>query len=464
MESPIRVCIVLEGSYPFITGGVSAWVHDLIINLPEIEFVLFTISPKGDMELRYTLPENVVDHWDIVLSESLESRTAPADKAGLLEEIKDIHGKMMRGTTPDIGTMIDLLPEGFFLYKDAVISDTGWDLLSDSNQKNNPLYPFVDYFWAWKSAHDMMFTILGSPAPAADIYHAVSTGFAGLAALAACRRTGKPLLLTEHGLYHKEREMEIRKSGLIRGYQRDMWINIYNNLSRICYSSAHWITALFEENRQKQLELGAPEDRTEVVPNGIDVPRFDVQRNPREGFHVGLVGRVVPIKDIKTFILTAKIVIDTIPEARFYCIGPTDEDPSYYEDCVRLVKSLRIEDRFEFTGRANVLEYYSFINVLMLTSVREAQPLVILEAYTSGIPVVSTKVGNVAEMLDYDERFIAASKDAEKLAEGVIYIHDNPEVMEGLCRGYMKKVRAFYDKTQLHEKFRRTYGRLAGRT
>jgi len=117
-----------------------------------------------------------------------------------------------------------------------------------------------------------------------------------------------------------------------------------------------------------------------------------------------------------------------------------------------------------FTGRANVLDYYSFLNVLMLTSVREAQPLVILEAYTSGIPVVSTKVGNVAEMLDYDERFLAASKDADKLAKGVIYIHHNPEIMEELTKGYMKKVRTFYDKVQLHKKFRATYNNLAGRS
>lgn len=464
MAGPVRVCIVLEGSYPFITGGVSAWVHDLITNLPDIQFLLLTISPRKDMELRYTLPGNVVEHRDIVLSGNRETETQPAHPKEMFKLIQDFHSRMSRGGTPDIGGLIDHIPEGYFLYRDAVISDTGWDMLSEANQRNNPLYPFVDYYWAWKSAHDMMFTILGSSAPKADIYHAVSTGFAGLAALAARRKTGSPLLLTEHGLYHKEREMEIRKSDLIRGYQRDMWIGIYNNLSRICYSGADWITALFEENRQKQLELGAPEDRTEVIPNGIDIPRFDITRKLKKGFHVGLVGRVVPIKDIKTFILTAKIVIDHIPEAQFYCIGPTDEDPAYYEDCLRLVKSLRITDRFEFTGRANVLEYYSFLNVLMLTSVREAQPLVILEAYTSGIPVVSTRVGNVAEMLDYDDRFIAASKDAEKLAEGVIFIHQNPQVMETLSRGYMKKVRAFYDKIQLHEKFRSTYNRLAGRT
>jgi hypothetical protein len=51
---------VIEGSYPYITGGVSAWVHDLILGLPEIEFSLFTLSPEVGQEHRYELPANVV--------------------------------------------------------------------------------------------------------------------------------------------------------------------------------------------------------------------------------------------------------------------------------------------------------------------------------------------------------------------------------------------------------------------
>jgi glycosyltransferase involved in cell wall biosynthesis len=156
-----------------------------------------------------------------------------------------------------------------------------------------------------------------------------------------------------------------------------------------------------------------------VIPNGIDVARYSsVQRIKKQGFHIGLVGRVVPIKDIKTFISCCKVISQHIPEALFYCIGPTDEDPDYYEDCMKLVKSLRIEDRFFFTGRQNVLEYYAYLDVMLLTSIREAQPLVILEAWSAGVPVVATKVGNVAEMLDYDERFLSPSKDPDTLARG----------------------------------------------
>jgi len=240
-----------------------------------------------------------------------------------------------------------------------------------------------------------------------------------------------------------------------------MWIKTYNEISAICYKAADGVTALFEENRQKQLELGAPKARTMVIPNGIDVERFSsVVRVKRPGFHVGLVGRVVPIKDIKTFIGTAKIILDEIPDAVFYAIGPTDEDPDYYEDCKALVKSLRIEDRFQFTGRQNVLEYYAFLDVMLLTSVREAQPLVILEGWLAGVPCVSTKVGNVPEMLDFDDRFLAASKDSAKLAAGIRYIHTHPDEMKAINERNRAKVTSLYDKKDLLDQYRRLYLKL----
>jgi len=451
------VCLILEGSYPYITGGVSSWVHQLILYLEQIDFVLYTISPAADQELRYELPANVVGHKDLVLSAPARGRRRPKDLRGLLRQITAIHKPLLQGDVPDLQQLITQIPGGYSLYADGIKSHEGWALLSSQNQKKNPIYAFADYFWAWKSAHDMMFAVLADHAPQADLYHPVSTGYAGLAALSAKIRTGRPLILTEHGLYHKEREMEIRKAQFIRGYQRDMWTGIFNNLSRLCYRYADLIVALFEHNRRLQIELGAPGDRTRVIPNGIDVPFYSaVVRRKRKGFHVGLIGRVVPIKDVKTFISMSKIVSEAIPEATFHCIGPTDEDPGYFEDCQILVESLRLADRFHFTGRQDVRSYYAFLDVLLLTSVREAQPLVILEAYCAGVPVVATRVGNVAELLDYDERFIASSKDPVKLAAAVKHIYDHPDEMKAIVERNRDRVIRFYDRDKVFQ----TYGDL----
>ncbi len=457
-----RVCLILEGSYPHITGGVSSWAHQLISALPEVDFVLYSISPKENQPLHYKLPENVVEHRDMVLSTKMKSRKKPLDREMMLQEISRMHEAFQAGSTPDFSRIVEEMPADYFAYRDAVTSDVGWELISRSNQINNPIYPFSDYYWAWKSGHDMIFTVIGARPPQADVYHAVSTGYAGLAAVVAKLRTGRPYLLTEHGLYHKEREMEIRRVRFIRGYQRDMWIRTYNQLSKLSYRYADRIISLFEYNRRVQIEMGAPEDRTQVIANGIDVEFYaSVKREHREGFHVGLVGRVVPIKDVKTFIAMSRIVKDRLPEAEFHVIGPTDEDSAYFEDCRTMVRSFRLTDCFHFTGRADVRDYYSFLDVLLLTSVREAQPLVILEAYCARIPVVSTRVGNVPELLDYDDRFLAASKDPEKLAEAVFYVHDHPDEMARLVEKNGEKARRFYDRRDVFRRYLELYRRMA---
>lgn len=461
IKKRIRVCITLEGSYPYITGGVSAWIQDLILGLPEIDFILFTISPEDNQELRYKIPKNVIAHSDIILGDKFINRVRlkKRDTVKIRECLVDgfTEKEHISQIIPDL---VKISPEGYSPFYDFMNSDNGWQLIVDENMKSNPVYPFSDYFWAWKSSYELFFNVISQNIPEADIYHAVSTGFAGLLALCGKLRKDKPFLLTEHGLYHKEREMEIRRATFIKGRQRDMWIDMYNNLSKVCYRNADVITSLFELNRQYQIDLGADPVKSIVTPNGIDIARFEVTREIKEGFHIGLVGRVVPIKDIITFIKMAKLLVDKIPGSHFYCIGPTDEDEHYYQECVNLVKSLNIIDSFTFTGRVNVLEYYCFLDVLLLTSIREAQPLVILESWVAGVPVVATKVGNIPEMLDYDERFLAASKDYNALANSVEFIYNNPDRIDEINKKNRLKVENFYNKEKLHKKYRDLYIRL----
>jgi glycosyltransferase involved in cell wall biosynthesis len=460
----MRVCLVIEGSYPFITGGVSSRVHELISGLPLIEFVLFTFSPQSDQEIRYRLPPNVVGVTDVVLTKNPRAAKGGGSRGAGRDRVLGIlasHLSMFSGSSPNLERLIGSIPEGTAIHRESVLDERAGKFVQAQNRARNPIYPYSDYFWAWKSSHDLIFNVLAAKAPEADVYHSLSTGFAGLAALAAKLRKGKPFLLTEHGLYHKEREIEIRKAAFVRGYQRDLWIRIYNSVARMCYEGADLCTSLFEENRHYQLELGASPERTVVIPNGIDVARYSVRREKKdEEFHVGFVGRIVPIKDVKTFIVAAKLVLERIPTTRFHLVGPDDEDPAYASECRRLAADLKIEDRLDFTGRANVLEYYKFLDVVVLTSVREAQPLVILEAYAAGIPCVSTDVGNVSELLEGDRRFIAPSKDAAKIAEGIEYVLEHPEEMASLAARNRMRTVATYEKRELLARYGELYARF----
>ena len=209
--------------------------------------------------------------------------------------------------------------------------------------------------------------------------------------------------------------------------------------------------------------MGAPSERSTVIPNGIDIPRyFGVRRSPRPGHHVGLVGRVVPIKDIKTFLVAARIVSETVDDVTFWIVGPTDESPTYYEECLQMTEAFGLEDRVVFTGSADVREYYAFLDVLVLTSLSEAQPLVILEAVGAGVPCVATRVGDVPELLNHDERLIAAPKDAEGLARRIAAICADPAAYTEWVRERQAAVRDRYDRTEIFNRYGEIYREEAG--
>ncbi len=97
------------------------------------------------------------------------------------------------GDVPDLTGLIQSIPEGYNLSKLAVRSKEGWAMVVEANQRRNPIYPFTDYYWAWYSAHALLFRVLAASLPEADVYHAVSTGFAGLAAYASQSSYGETL-------------------------------------------------------------------------------------------------------------------------------------------------------------------------------------------------------------------------------------------------------------------------------
>lgn len=438
----LRICLILEGTYPYVRGGVSAWTHQLIQQLPDIDFFLLTLSPKANQSPAYPLPPNVVGSRDVVLqaaTDELASRKR-FDANGRLEQIgallgDDAHPEV-KALLRDLHAAAELNPmrgrsSG---RRPARYADMRrfWADILQRYRVENPYYPLGEYFWTWFNTRAMLLSLLQIDIPPAHVYHALCTGYAGFVG-AICRAvTGRPLVLTEHGIYHRERAIEIESSTALRGHQRDQWTSTFYALSRLTYGTADQIITLFEANRALELRFGAPPERSRVIPNGIDLPFFRaVQRSPRPGFHVGLVGRIVPIKDVKTFIVAARGVLEEIPDAHFHLIGPLDEAPEYVRECEDLVAAFGMEERVVFTGQQDVRDYYAFLNVVVLSSLSEAQPLVLLEALAAGVPAVATRVGDVSGLLTEDDRFIALPKDAEGLARRIVNIRANHDsVME----------------------------------
>jgi glycosyltransferase involved in cell wall biosynthesis len=250
------------------------------------------------------------------------------------------------------------------------------------------------------------------------------------------KKRRKPLILTEHGIYAKERRIELLQATWIKddddpadfggiGFFRQTWIRFFEALARMSYAAANPIIALFEGNRQRQVRDGAQATRTRVVPNGIDLERFAKLRDKRTKEIpkvLGLIGRVVPIKDIKTFVRAIRVAVGQMPDIEGWIVGPEDEDKSYAEECHHLVRSLGLEKHVKFLGFQKVDDILPKIGLNVLTSISEAQPLVVLEGFAAGVPSVSTDVGCVRELLEG-----VTPEDRAHGTAGVVVEIANPE-------------------------------------
>lgn len=415
------ICLILEGTYPYVTGGVSGWAHGLIREQHHLSFHLCAIMPRdGDLSLKYDLPGNVVGLTTIRLNDLPRGAHINAGLAGRLHQA--LRQPMLKLTSDepmtleDLKRMMDVLRSTrASLGTEALLDrEEAWQQLVNLYEAAFPDHSFLDYFWSYRAIAGGVYSALLAPLPQADIYHAMSTGYAGLMAARAKVETGKPVFVTEHGIYTNERRIEVTAADWLEATSskaltidkprrdlRDMWIDSINNFSRVCYEASDSIITLFAGNQKAQLEDGADATKMQVIPNGVDIKRFSNLTHRRQSSPtIGLIGRVVPIKDIKTFIRACGLLRQTAPDLKAYIIGPTDEDEEYYEECMNLVQLLGLENTITFTGQVRVDEYLVKLDILVLTSISEAQPLVMLEAGATGVPIVATDVGACREIIE----------------------------------------------------------------
>lgn len=481
------ICLIVEGAYPYVVGGVSGWLQDLIASLPDIRFAIVAIKPSASpLPFQLTPPPNVVQVVEIALApETAMPRGLPRGRAtAIADALVDF---VAVGGGDALARLIDLLDvdgrrptPGDILAHPACFAR-----LKRHYQALLPKASFHHYFWAMRVLLGGLLAVLTAPLPRARAYHTISTGFAGLLAARAAKETGRPAFITEHGIYLLERQIEVMMAEWIgdqvdTGLEmdrsvrdlRDLWVRAFTSYATACYDACDPIVALYGENNAVQRRLGAAADRVQVIPNGIDARRFAHLADARDPAHplVALLGRVVPIKDIKTFIRACAIAHAQKPHLRFVVLGPEDEDPEYAAECTRLVADLQLGDVLTFAGRVKIEDWMNRIDLLVLTSLSEAQPLVILEGGACGIPVVAPDVGSCREMIEgrgpHDPGhggIVTPLVNPQATAAGICAIAGEPDVRHAMGEAMRRRVLRDYDHPTIIGAYRDLYGELAAR-
>ncbi len=454
---------MVEGTYPYVTGGVSSWLHTLMENLPEIEFSIYHLSPDSKKrEFKYKIPGNVSSMHTLNIFSDVEWNLKEKADEKILEAIYE-SALYNQNVTKIASTVVEALRESVGKDMVSVVKSRGvWKVLVDVYNRFFEKESFMNYYWTMRNLLLPFLNAFQFIPERCDIYHSLTTGYSSLNAIAGKLIYESKLLITEHGIYHREREREILISDSISEIYKKLWIGFFRVISAVAYRLTDKLVTLFEKNQLFQLELGADKDKMLVIPNGIDIEKYGLSKESHPGFTVGFVGRISRIKDLKTAIKAFRIVKDEIPDSKFIVVGPM-EDEDYREELFSLLGILQLEDSVVFTGPMDTTEVYPKIDVLLLSSVSEGQPLVILEAMAGGTPVVSTDVGGCKEMVEKDGKragFIVKPKDYISMAKAIIRLHDR-NLREELGKNGREIVERNYSLEKMVDSYRKLYEDLS---
>ena len=469
------ICLIVEGCYPFVKGGVSSWLQWLMNNQPQFTFSVVAIFPGTEnLTAQFDAPDNLVAFKLIGLQDFGKASSYGQGLEKRSDRLSELILQLFqKGGLDELSAVDELIndPSHPFPQTGGMNSPFAWDLICGLYTKTMPQASFHHFFWASRALLGGMFNIMRTPIPQAALYHTISTGYAGLLAARAKIEMGKPVLISEHGIYTNERRIEVLMADWIadtvdkglsmrddRYDLRDLWIQAFDAQARACYQACDEITTLYGGNQELQRLLGAPEDKLTVIANGIDLDRFTSL--PKEADHpptVALIGRVVPIKDIKSYIRAVHKAHHCIPDLVAYVIGPTDEDEEYYAECKDLVEELGVYEIVQFTGNVQLTDYFPQLDLVMLTSLSEAQPLVLLEAGAAAIPCIATDVGSCREILEgrAEEHspcgpggIVTGLVDFEQMANAIVTLLKDHNLRETMGKNLQSRVTRYYASGQ----------------
>ena len=397
----MRICLVLEGSYPYVHGGVSSWMHEYIRAMPEHEFVLWVVGAKAADRGKfvYKLPANVTEVHEVFLDDVLQMQSGQKPHPHTPEQRTALQ-ELVRLGQPDWPVLFRLFQQKKLSPCVFLQSREFLELFAEVCTRDFPAVPYADAFHTMRSILLPVLYLLGTEVPKAQIYHAISTGYGGLlACLGGCMQQA-PVLLTEHGIYTREREEELLQAAWVAPAFRGRWIRFFAMLSEAVYQQAFRVSSLFHHARQTQIEMGCPAEKCIVIPNGVQYQRFGgIPLKPEDGWvDIGAVVRMAPIKDIKTMLYAFFELSSRCSKVRLHVLGGVD-DEAYARECYALARQLGLKNLL-FPGQVDVVEYMRKLDFTILTSISEGQPLSVLESMAACRPCVTTEVGCCRELLE----------------------------------------------------------------
>ncbi len=463
----MRILLSTEGTYPSSIGGVSNWCDQLIRGMSEHDFHVLEVTGPLPTTPAYRLPVNVTGMSSVRLwtrgSGALASHDGSTVRhfdTGLEQFLRFTEGDLEAFTggllrLGTLGSRVDLWP----LFDRPVV----WEQVREAMLRlRGEAPPLAEVALAVNWLKGTLAPLLSIPAPT-DEAHTTSNGLSAIPAWLSAKAHGIPLMLTEHGLYLRERYLSLTAEGNPPGLKL-LRARFYRALARTMYRHADLIVSVSEFNRAWQIELGAAPERTRVVYNGVAPEAFPPPGDALNAYPtITWVGRIDPIKDLETLIRSFVQARKPVPTARLRLFGPVPRGNERYGARVKsLVHRLRLDDAITFEGPVSpVHRAYHAGDVVALSSISEGFPYVAIEAMMCARPVVATMVGGVGEAVGAFGRMVAP-RNPEQLGDALAELLADAPLRRELGNGARERALSLFTLARMNDAYRGLYAELSG--
>jgi polysaccharide biosynthesis protein PelF len=473
----VRVALITEGTYPFTHGGVSVWCDHLIRNLPDIGFHLYAIGATAKQGSAWALPPNVVSLETIGL-ERTDHRPFERYPRAVRSEFLEAFDSLMFET---------LQPhkrgESGFLHGLQAVFEAGRSIPIDTGLLSEGAFDVIRSRWQNRSVGDRL-DQLGSPSlldilwvssalagfvkplqviPEGGVAHTTANGLGALVAMAGRWGRGLPTVLTEHGVYLRERYLE-RPEEYVPARVRAFELMFFRHLHGAMLQIADVVAPVSDFNRRWEQRTGGVRRPIHTIHNGVDPESFPPQLDEPEVPTISWVGRVDPLKDLVTLIEAFVLVRRSLPDARLRLFGPTPAgNESYHRECLERIAAHGLGAAVSFEGHtSHVSDAHRAGHVVALSSISEGFPFTIIEAMMSGRATVSTDVGGVREAVGRTG-LLVRPRDPEGLAEALVEVLTDHALRHRLGKAARKRALSLFTLQRMTDLYRLVYGSASSR-
>lgn len=476
----LRIGLASEGTYPYHMGGVSVWCDQLIRGLGEHRFTVVALTVDGAERTAWQAPANL----ERVVTIPLWGRRPRRRRGRPPAWFGEVHSAFLTALIRPSGvrtrwsrtTLASFLAALRGIFEYAQTADLGEALLCDESLTRvmdvwhaagldapvgeaSPL-TLADALTA-SDLIEHMLRPLSHPPLDVDVCHMAMNGLSMLVGLASKWQYGTRLVMSEHGVYLRERYLEMVGEPVSHSV-KVLLLNFFRALAAAGYHSADILAPHSSYNRRWALYNGARARRMRTMYNGVDPAEFPPAPSDPDVPTMVFIGRIDPLKDLHTLLRAFALVREEIHDARLRIFGPVPPaNRAYHESCRALLTELGLTGAAVFEGRVpNAIDAYHAGHTVVLSSISEGFPYTVVESMATGRPPVCTNVGGVAEAVG-SAGFVVPPRDHRAFADACVTLLRDPALRIRLGRAARQRVLNNFTLEQSLDAYRAVYRELS---